>query len=158
MSPKVLPQKEAAARVALRGASFEAPSTWEEEAVLVFRAPGELPRPTVSVSRSKADQGGASLETMMAQRIAALSRILAGVEVEETRETTTLLGRAVGVRFTFEELEGTFVQRMTLVQGADAVYVLIGRSMIGQAMEMNAVFDHLSATFRPAPPATPGAR
>lgn len=125
--------------------------------MLAFRAPGEQPSPSVSVSRLRSTVG-ATLESMMAQRIAAFSRLLAGVEVEETREMTTPLGPAVGVRFTFEELEGTFVQRMTLVQGADAVYVLIGRSPVDRAMQMSAVFDHLSATFRPAPPGAPGAR
>lgn len=150
MSAKVLPLREATTRIALRGASFEAPSNWEEETVLVFRAPGELPQPTVSVSRIQPPRGGSTLETMLAQRIAVLSRLLAGVEVEETRETTTSVGRGVSVRFTFEELEGTFVQRMTLVDAADAVYVLVGRSTTDRAMEMNAIFDHLTATFRPA--------
>ena len=149
MCAQGLPPREGAKRAALRGASFQAPPGWRDDTVLSFRAPGEQPQPTVSVSRVHRAEG-TPLEMVLTERVAILSRLLSRLVVSETTETRTAVGRAIGVRFTFAEDKETFVQRMSFVEGAGSLYVLVGRSLTSQAMQMDAVFDHLTSTFRPA--------
>lgn len=130
-----------------RGATFEAPRGWKEESVLFLTAPGPRPAPNVAVQRVSVS-GDETLDTFAAKKIAELSALLAGFEIEDSRETTVAGVRAIALRVTWEDLEGPMIQRHVFLKVSDGVFLVSGTSMAVHEPKLQPFFDHVVGTFR----------
>lgn len=132
-------------RVEHRQASFEVPGPWKDEGVLTFNSPDKAI--SLSLVAVKAPSG-ASHDEILAQNVATLSSMVPGVEVHDTREVTLRAGRALSATLSFEDLGGTFVQRMLLVDvGQGELALLTGRCLAEHAMRLDGAFDQVTSTL-----------
>lgn len=134
-------------RYEFRGASIDAPRDWVEESVLSIAAPGPRPQPTVTLVRSTVPED-TTIELFAGQRIAELSRIVAGLQVEESREIVFGGQRGMSLRFFWEELPGRVIQRLVFGRFDDAMYVLAMNCFADQVEKIQPTFESIATSFR----------
>jgi hypothetical protein len=139
-------------RIELRGASLEAPKEWEEESVLFLHAPGPRPQPNLTLTRVSL-KPGETLDTYAAKKVAELAGFLAGVHIQDQRETVAAGQRAIAIRARWEALEGPMVQRLVLVGQGDGAFVLTGTALSSRASLLDPAFDAAVASLRLTAPA-----
>ena len=115
--------------------------------MFTVQAPGTKPQPVLTLVRTSVAPD-VTLETFVGQRVAELAKIVAGLEVEQMRETTASGLRAIALRQSWDEPEGRIIQRLLFVRVGDSMFLLTGTALDKQYDRLHPVFEHAAANLK----------
>ena len=137
-------------RYEFRGATLDAPRDWTEDSMFSVSAPGPRPQPMITLVRTTVPVD-MTLELFAARRVADLSKIVAQLQVVESKEVTFGGQRGMQLRLFWEELEGRVFQRLVVTRSQDAMFVLSLNCFEAQLSRAQPVFESAMASFKLPP-------